>query len=150
MTQTPASGPLALVTTPPISSLSMATDVLCWLTSWPGHEAREPTMPATTTLKTTHLLVLMYRSFLSDSDFFERHSATKRIGRDFRCRRVSKNGGLCQCELRAVAGHAKSIFLCSVRDALSLLSSPRAPEAASLDQLLNDRCRYNRFRSWVL
>jgi hypothetical protein len=31
ITQTPASGPLALVTTPPMSSLSMRTAALCWL-----------------------------------------------------------------------------------------------------------------------
>ena len=69
ITQTPASGPFALVTTPPISSLSMLTDVPCWLLSWLGHEARKAAMPTATIPKYTSFLVIMSRSFGVDVRF---------------------------------------------------------------------------------
>src|SRR5712671_1791463 len=47
ITHTPASGPFGPVTTPPMSSLSMAT-VLC-ACNWPGASASQPVRPTTAT-----------------------------------------------------------------------------------------------------
>src|SRR6266478_1459391 len=63
ITQTPASGPFVLVTTPPISSLSMRTTVSCWLLSWRGHEAKKAAIPTATIPKDNSLLVFMTCSF---------------------------------------------------------------------------------------
>src|SRR6478672_11691503 len=78
MTQTPASGPFELVTTPPISSLSMLTDVPCWLLSWLGHEAKKAAMPAATTPRYTILLVFTSCSFRCDPQFIGANLTTLR------------------------------------------------------------------------
>jgi len=41
----------------------MLTDVLCWLLSWLGHEAKKAAMPAATTPKHNSLFILMSCSF---------------------------------------------------------------------------------------
>src|SRR5215468_5414990 len=57
MTQTPASGPFGPVTTPPMSSASMATAV--WARSWAGARARSPATPIAATLKYSLVLSLI-------------------------------------------------------------------------------------------
>jgi hypothetical protein len=47
ITQTPASGPFAPVTTPPMSSLSMATAGACWAASPPAEPANAAAIAAT-------------------------------------------------------------------------------------------------------
>src|SRR6266508_4798581 len=57
ITQTPASGPLAPVTTPPMSSLSMATAV--WALTCAGAAASKEAMPIAATVKYSLALSLM-------------------------------------------------------------------------------------------
>src|SRR4029077_19031649 len=61
MTHTPASGPFAPVTTPPISSSSIATAAVCAL-SCAGAAARNPNTPIAATLRHNLCFVVIFRS----------------------------------------------------------------------------------------
>src|SRR5262249_54053146 len=62
ITQTPASGPLAPVTTPPISSASIRTaSAVCWPAVITGAAIQMRAAPTATTLEYSHRVILMAR-----------------------------------------------------------------------------------------
>jgi len=139
----------------------MLTGVLCWLLSWLGHEAKKAAMPAATIPKQTSLLVFTFRSFLFDPQFIGRqalHLEPLRCISDLRCRRVSKNDGLCQRELNSRV--EKGFTYLAETNGVDLIKRRNGKRKSSTwetffstltsDQLLNNRCRRDLFGSWIL
>ena len=70
ITQTPASGPFALVTTPPMSSLSMGTVESCWLPSSTGNTVSHAAIPEAVNIKANTFMFFIAISLLVIRQYF--------------------------------------------------------------------------------